>query len=120
MFFIPKWGAIPFLYHNDSGQTCCWNFVKANWLSMGQTDWLKFCPTEQKAKQQVVFSLYQYWAGLRPQWTSSHQHTSWPFCPLDGWGEIFHLVPEPVVNHHGTIVKLFSADPLLCFFFLLP
>ncbi len=22
--------------------------------------------------------------GVRPEWTSSHQCTSWPFCPLDG------------------------------------
>jgi hypothetical protein len=28
--------------------------------------------------------LIMYVAWRRPEWTSSHQCTSWPFCPLDG------------------------------------
>jgi len=56
----------------------------------------------------------------RPQWTSSstHQRTTWPFCPLDGWMESdFSSSFSTCVNHPDTIVKLFSAQFLLRFFF---
>jgi hypothetical protein len=49
----------------------------------------------------------------RPAWTSTHQHTSWEFCPLDGVGFLIQWlnVPLPLLT--------FGADLFFGFFFIL-
>jgi hypothetical protein len=51
---------------------------------------------------------------VRPEWTSLHDCTSWPFCPQDGL--CFSSTSSPYINQHSTTVKFFACWPLTLFF----
>jgi len=47
-------------------------------------------------RQSVINHTHQ----IRPEWTSLHDCTSWPFCPQDGL--CFSSSSSPYVNQHST------------------
>ncbi len=67
--------------------------------------------TPMYENQVMIFLIfYKY---IWPEWISTHQCTSWLFCPSDGWS--FSFGSWPYVNQHCTIVSLFwllAFDPL--------
>ncbi len=54
-----------------------------------------------------------------PEWTSPHDYTSWPFCPLGwaGWFAFFSLTSLSYVNQYSTTVNLFWLLTFDHFFF---
>jgi hypothetical protein len=52
-----------------------------------------------------------------PEWTSTHQCSSWPFCPQDGL-RFFIPVPDPVLTQNCTTVNLFGLLTFDPFYFL--
>jgi hypothetical protein len=53
------------------------------------------------------------WHPKRPEWTSLHDYTSWPFCPQDGL--CFSSSSSPDINQHSTTVNFFACWPLTFF-----
>jgi len=49
-----------------------------------------------------------------PEWTSSHQCTSWPFCPLDG---LRFFIPRQMVVITVHFFLLLTTVPFFFFFF---